>query len=39
MYIIAGWILDRIFGDPASLPHPIVYFGKAISFCEKRLNC
>lgn len=38
MYVILGWILDRIFGDPANLPHPIVYFGKGIAACEKRLN-
>ena len=39
MYIVLGWIFDRIFGDPASLPHPIVWFGKSISFFEKRFNC
>ena len=33
-----GWLLDIIFGDPVRLPHPIVYFGKAISFFEHRLN-
>lgn len=38
MYVIIGWILDRIFGDPVSLPHPVVWFGKAISAFEKRLN-
>ena len=36
MYIVLGWIFDRIFGDPVSLPHPIVWFGKSISFFEKR---
>ncbi len=35
---VVGWILDRLFGDPAYLPHPVVGFGKAISFFEKRLN-
>ena len=39
MYIVLGWIFDRIFGDPVSLPHPIVWFGKSISFFEKRFNC
>ena len=38
MYIVLGWLLDRFFGDPANLPHPIVYFGKAISALEKRFN-
>lgn len=38
MHIIIGWLLDRFFGDPANLPHPIVYFGKAISALEKRFN-
>lgn len=38
MYVIFGWLLDRFFGDPAGLPHPIVYFGKAIAALEKRFN-
>ena len=38
MYVVLGWLLDRFFGDPANLPHPIVYFGKAISVFEKRFN-
>lgn len=38
MIIIAGWIIDRIFGDPDKMPHPIVLFGKMISYCEKILN-
>lgn len=36
--LLCGWILDKIFGDPESLPHPVVGFGKLISFSEKRLN-
>ena len=36
--LLVGWLLDLIFGDPARLPHPIVWFGKAIAFCEHRLN-
>lgn len=36
--LIAGWVLDLLFADPVSLPHPIVWFGKAISALEKRLN-
>lgn len=33
-----AWILDRIFGDPISLPHLVVGYGKLISFWEKRAN-
>jgi adenosylcobinamide-phosphate synthase len=33
-----GWMLDLLLGDPARLPHPIVWFGKMISFGEHRLN-
>ena len=36
--LIIGWILDLLFGDPARLPHPIVWFGKAISRLEHRYN-
>ena len=36
--LLLGWLLDLIFGDPARLPHPIVWFGKAIAFCEHRMN-
>lgn len=36
--VIIGWIIDRIFGDPTCLPHPVVGFGKSISFFEKRFN-
>ena len=31
-------MLDAIFGDPAWLPHPVVYMGKAISRLEKFLR-
>lgn len=33
-----GSILDRLLGDPACLPHPVVGFGKAIGLCERRFN-
>ena len=36
--LLVGWVLDLIFGDPARLPHPIVWFGKSIAFFEHRLN-
>lgn len=35
---IGGWLTDRLLGDPAEWPHPIVWFGKFISFGEKKLN-
>lgn len=38
MPLILAWILDLLLGDPAWLPHPVVGFGKAISFFEHRLN-
>ena len=36
--LMIGWILDLIFGDPARLPHPIVWFGKAIALFEGSFN-
>lgn len=33
--VLGGFVLDAIFGDPAWLPHPVVYMGKAISVLEK----
>ncbi len=36
--LLAGWLLDRLLGDPLWLPHPIVAFGKAIAWTEKHLN-
>ena len=38
MALVIGWVLDLLVGDPQRLPHPIVWFGKAIAFCEHRLN-
>ncbi|MDO4164918.1 MAG: adenosylcobinamide-phosphate synthase CbiB [Bacteroides sp.] len=38
MPLLIAWILDRLLGDPSWLPHPIVAFGKAIGFCEHKLN-
>lgn len=37
--IIAGYIADLIFGDPRSVPHPVVAIGKLVSFCTDRLLC
>lgn len=36
--LLAGVLLDRLLGDPQWLPHPVVGFGKAISWFEHRLN-
>ena len=36
--LLLGWGADLLFGDPEHLPHPIVWFGKLISFCEHHLN-
>lgn len=36
--LFIGWVLDLVFGDPNRLPHPIVWFGRTIAFCEHRLN-
>ena len=35
---LGGFVLDALFGDPAWLPHPVVYMGKAISKLEKFLR-
>ena len=36
--LMIGWTLDLMAGDPAWLPHPVVWFGKAIAWCEHRFN-
>ena len=36
--LLIGWLLDLILGDPIWLPHPVVWFGKAIAACEHKLN-
>lgn len=36
--LLVAWLLDRCLGDPAWLPHPVVAFGKMISFSEHLLN-
>lgn len=37
--IIAGYIIDLIFGDPRTVPHPVVAIGKLVYFCTDRLLC
>lgn len=36
--LLLGWLLDFMLGDPAWLPHPVVGFGKMISWGERCLN-
>ena len=36
--VLGGFVLDALFGDPAWLPHPVVYMGKTISKLEKFLR-
>lgn len=36
--LLVAWLLDRCLGDPSWLPHPVVGFGKLISFFEHLLN-
>jgi adenosylcobinamide-phosphate synthase len=36
--LLIGWVLDLFFGDPQRLPHPVVGFGKMISWGEYLLN-
>lgn len=35
---VAGWLGDRLLGDPPHWHHPVVWFGNAISAGEKKLN-
>lgn len=35
---LGGWLGDRLLGDPTNWFHPVIWFGKAISAGEKRLN-
>ena len=36
--LLTGWLFDWLLGDPAWLPHPVVWFGKAIACADRRLN-
>ncbi len=38
MSLLLGWLLDLLLGDPQRLPHPVVWFGRAIAFGERHLN-
>ncbi len=36
--LVIAWILDLLLGDPLWMSHPVIWFGKAIGFCEYRFN-
>lgn len=36
--IILAYYIDLIVGDPPKWPHPVKFFGKYISFCERHFN-
>lgn len=36
--LLAGYLLDLIFGDPRCLPHPVVGFGRMIAWIERCWN-
>ena len=36
--VFIAWLLDKLFGDPVWLPHPVVLFGNTIALGEKHLN-
>ncbi|MEH7547378.1 adenosylcobinamide-phosphate synthase CbiB [Neobacillus vireti] len=38
IYIVIAYLIDRIIGDPRSLPHPVVIIGKSISLLEKAIR-
>lgn len=36
--LVVGWIADFILGDPQRIPHPVVGFGKLISWSNRHFN-
>lgn len=36
--LLTAWLLDHWLGDPSWMPHPVVAFGKIISWGEHQLN-
>ncbi|AIQ51124.1 adenosylcobinamide-phosphate synthase CbiB [Paenibacillus sp. FSL R7-0331] len=36
--LLAAYVLDRLIGDPRSLPHPVVLMGKAITLLERAIR-
>lgn len=37
--VLTGFVIDFFVGDPYSVPHPVVFIGKWISFFEKKFRC
>lgn len=35
---LAGFLIDRVIGDPPGWPHPVRWIGRLITFLETRLN-
>ena len=36
--LMAGFVLDLVFGDPKWMYHPVIFIGKTISFLEKNIR-
>lgn len=36
--LLAAYVIDRLIGDPRSLPHPVIGMGKAITAIEKAIR-
>ena len=36
--IMLAYYIDLIIGDPSKWPHPVKFFGRYISFCERHFN-
>ncbi len=36
--LILAFLIDRIIGDPANIPHPVVLMGKVIAYFEHKFN-
>ncbi|WP_227936138.1 adenosylcobinamide-phosphate synthase CbiB [Alkalihalobacillus deserti] len=36
--LVLAVVIDRVIGDPRSIPHPVVGFGKLISIADRQLN-
>jgi adenosylcobinamide-phosphate synthase len=36
--LVAGYLLDLVFGDPEKLPHPVRFFGNTIALTDRLLN-
>jgi adenosylcobinamide-phosphate synthase len=38
LVLLAAYVIDRIVGDPRSLPHPVIVMGKAITALERAIR-